>query len=738
MPLIFSKRLRREKALLFFAFFHTQMKYQVVRQHSEEDCGAACLASIAKHYQRTFTLNRIREAVGTGQLGTTLLGLRQGAEALGFNAQAVRASTEIVNRIKEAPLPAIIHWKGCHWVVLYGQHGKKYVIADPALEIRYLSKKELMEGWENWVMLLLEPDPVRFYAQPDDKIDGFGRFFKRVWPYRAMLFEALVCALVIGLLSLASPFLIQILTDDVLVRGDTKLLTAVAIAVVVMNVVSSSLQLIEYNIIAHFAQRLELGLVLEFGRAILRLPLTYYESRRSGEIVSRLRDIQEINQLVSQVVVSLPSQFFITVISFSFMLFYSWKLTGVAVLIAVFMTLSTVAFLPTLQQKVRSVLVLEAENQGVLVESFKGALTLKTTTAAPQFWEEFQSRFGRLAHQTFRTIQIGIINNTFSGLVSGIGSIALLWFGSSLVISKELSIGQLLAFNSMNANFLALIGSVIGFVDEFARVQTATQRLTEVIDSTPENQGDAKKPFAKISDNADITCTSLNFHYAGRIELLEDFSLTLPGGKVIALIGKSGCGKSTLAKVIAGLYPTQSGNIRIGIYNLQDLSLDSLRQQVVLVPQEPHFWSRSIIENFRLGSPSVTFEQIVSACQIAEADDFISKLPDKYQTVLGEFGANISGGQRQRLAIARAIVTDPPILILDESTAGLDPVSEAQVLNRLLAHRQGKTTILISHRPRVINRADWIVLLEQGKLKLQGSLENLRSKPGDHLDFLIP
>jgi ATP-binding cassette subfamily C protein len=215
-------------------------------------------------------------------------------------------------------------------------------------------------------------------------------------------------------------------------------------------------------------------------------------------------------------------------------------------------------------------------------------------------------------------------------------------------------------------------------------------------------------------------------------------SLTLPGGEAIALIGKSGCGKSTLAKMIAGLYQPQSGNIRFGIYNLQDISLDSLRQQVILVPQEAHFWSRSIIENFRLGSPHATFEQIVQACKIAEADEFISKLPDKYQTVLGEFGANISGGQRQRLAIARAIVTDPPVLILDESTAGLDPVSEAQVLDRLLYHRQGKTTILISHRPRVINRASWIVLLDQGKLLLQGTLKDLRSKSGDHLDFLTP
>ncbi|MEH1939358.1 MAG: peptidase domain-containing ABC transporter [Nostoc sp.] len=714
------------------------MKYQVVAQHSEEDCGAACLASVAKHYRRNFTLNRIREAVGTGQLGTTLLGLRRGAEALGFNARSVRASKEILDRMNQAPLPAIIHWKGYHWVVLYGQKGKKYIIADPAFNIRYVSRKELMEAWSDQVMLLLEPDSVRFYAQPDDKVNGIWRFARRALPYGGIIFEAFLCAIFIGLLSLTSPFLLQILTDDVLVRGDMQLLTGVIIAVVVMNLVSSSLQLVQSNLIANFAQRLELGLVLEFARTILRLPLAYYESRRSGEIVSRLQDIQQINQLVAQAVISLPSSLFIGLISLGFMVFYSWKLTIVAAVVAIVMSLSTVVFLPTLQQKIRSILVLDAENQGVLVESFKGALTLKTTTAAPQFWEEFQNRFGRLSNQTFRTIQIGIINNIFSGLVYAIGSVSLIGFGSTLVISKELSIGQLLAFNGMNGNFLAFIGAVLGFIDEFMRAKTATERLTEVIDSTPETPSDSNKPFAKISSDADIICKNLNFHYAGRLELLEDFSITVPGGKVVALIGTSGCGKSSLAKLIAGLYTPNSGNIRFGIYNMQDLALDCLRQQVVLVPQDAHFWSRSIIENFRLGSPHLTFDQIVNACQIAEADDFISKLPEKYQTVLGEFGSNISGGQRQRLALARAIVNDPPVLILDESTAGLDPVSEAQVLDQLLLHRKGKTTILISHRPRVITRADWIVLLNQGKLQIQGTVEDLRAQPGNHLDFLTP
>ncbi|GJD16247.1 bacteriocin-processing peptidase. Cysteine peptidase. MEROPS family C39 [Rivularia sp. IAM M-261] len=714
------------------------MKYQLVLQHSEEDCGAACLASIAKHYRRIFTINRVREAVGTGQLGTTLLGLRRGAEALGFNARSVRASNEILDRINEAPLPAIIHWKGQHWVILYGKKGKKYIVADPAANIRYVSRRELREAWSDWVMLLLEPDTARFFTQPNDKIEGIGRFFRRVLPYKNIFLEASACALVVGLLSLTFPFLIQILTDDVLRSGNTKLLMSVMIGVAVINIVQSGLRLVQYNLIAHFAQRLELSFILEFCRKILNLPLTYYESRRSGEIVSRLQDIQDINQLIAQVVVSLPSQFFIALVSFGFMLFYSARLTVAAVIIAAIMSASTFIFLPALQQKIRSVLVLDAENQGILVETFKGALTLKTTAAAPQFWEEFQGKFGRLANQKFSTIQIGIINNVFSGLVSSIGGVALLGIGSFLVVDKELTIGQLLAFSSMNGNFIGFIATVIGFIDEFTRTKTATQRLTEVIDSTPEYTDDTVKPFAQISENANITCSQLNFHHVGRVDLLEDFSLTIPGGQTVALIGKSGCGKSTLSKVIAGLYTPKSGNIRFGIYNLQDLSLDCLRQQVVLIPQDAHFWSRSILDNFRLGSPHLQFESIVQACQIAGADEFVSKLPEKYQTVLGEFGSNLSGGQRQRLAIARGIVNNPPVLILDESTAGLDPISEAEVLDKLLFYRKGKTTILISHRPRVIQRADWIVLLEDGKLKMQGTPDELKKIPGEHLDFLIP
>ncbi|TVP62107.1 MAG: peptidase domain-containing ABC transporter [Nodularia sp. (in: Bacteria)] len=714
------------------------MKYPIILQHNREDCGAACLATISKYYGQLFTITRVREAAGTGQLGTTLLNLKQGAQVLGFNARGVKAPLDLVDK-QQIPLPAIIHWKGNHWTVLYGRKGKEYILADPLVGVQRLTKQALLTGWTNSVMLLLEPRPD-FLEQPDDRenLGSFKKLIQRFYNYRYILAEALLLNSVVGLLSLLSPFLIQILTDDVLVRGDTQLLTGIALGILTMSLISSSLRWVQGNLVSHFAHRLELDLVLEFARNILRLPLSYYESRRSGEVVSRLRDIQTINQLISQVGVTLPSQLLVAIASLIVMLFYSLQLTIVSILIAVFMTLATVVSFSRLQQKIRKVLGLVSENQGVLVETFKGALVIKTTNAAPELWQEFQTRYGRQSNLMFRTVQIVLTNTIFSNWVATAGGIILLWYGSILVINREISIGQLLAFNSLNTNILALVNTCVGFLTEFTRAQAATARLNEVINSTPEFSEVTQKPVVNIPDNADICCENLNFYHAGRVNLLKDFSLNLPGGKVIAIIGKSGCGKSTLAKLIASLYNPQSGNIRIHKYNLSDIDPSCLRQQIVLIPQDAHFWSRSILDNLSLGSPHISFEEIVTACQVADADNFISKLPEKYQTILGEFGANLSGGQKQRLAIARGIVTNPPILILDESTAGLDPVSESLVLEQLLAYRQHKTTILISHRPRVIKRADWIVFLENGQLKLQGTPSELLNIPGEHLDFLIP
>ncbi len=695
-------------------------RYACVEQHSEEDCGAACLATVARQYGKRLPLSRIRELVGTGQDGTTLLGLRRGADALGFQARAVRANAQLLERLEAIPLPAICHWNGNHWVVLHGRRGRQWVIADPAVGVRFLSREQLLQNWTNGVMLLLQPDQERLEEQQEAPHNSFGRFLQQVLPYRGLVLQVLAINAVIGLLALTTPLLMQFLTDDVLVRRDSQLLASLGLGMLLLFVFRALMELIQGQLVSHFSQRLLLATVMQYGHKLLRLPIAWFDNHRSGEVVSRIGDVSRINQIVGQLVISLPSSLFIAVISLMVMLQYSQALTVASLLAFGVVSVVGLMYVPSLQQMTRRMIVESADNQGFLVETVRGARVLKTTEALPQAWEEYQSNFGRISNLSWRMQRLGLFSSTTNSLLSNLTTLGLLWYGSSFVIAGQLSIGQLLAFNGFSINVLGFLETLIGFTDEFITAQVVFRRLAEVLDADVEDAGAAQKPAVLLPRGCSLSCNHVSFHHPGRVELMDDLCLTIPGGRCTALIGESGCGKSTLVKMLAGLYFPQAGTIHYGPYGLRDLSLECLRQQVALVPQEAEFFNRSILANFRFAYPGMDFEAVVAACQLAMADDFIRDLPDGYQTVLGEFGANLSGGQRQRLAIARALVSDPEVLLLDESTAALDPVMEQRLLDRLLAHRSSRTTLMVSHRPSVIIRCDWVVLLRNGRVAFQG------------------
>lgn len=708
-------------------------RHACVIQHAEEDCGAACVATVALQFGKRLPMARVREFVGTGSTGTTLLGLRRGADAVGFHARAVRAEAGLLDQLDAISLPAILHWKGNHWVVLHRRRGRRFLIADPAVGLRWLRLSELLAGWSNGVMLLLEPDLNRLRAQESAPRAPVLRFLRLALPYRGLLLQALAINAVIGLLALGMPLLMQLLTDDVLVRRDTQLLTSLGIGMLLLFLFRNLISLLQGHLVGHFAQRLQLGMLLEYGHRLLRLPMTYFDSHRSGEVVSRIGDVSLINGLIGDMVLGLPSQLFIAAVSLMLMLAYSPALTAASLLAFGLVVGANLVFLPALRQKTRRLIVESAENQGFLVEAFRGAQVLKTTEATPQVWDEYQSNFGTLAHLRWSTLQLSLFSSTATSLLSSVTTLALLWYGSSFVIAGQLSIGQLLAFNGMGANVLGFLSALVAFVGDFITAQVVFQRLSEVLEGSVEDPRGMEKPWVTLPLGREIRCQKINFHHAGRVKLLQDFSLTIPGGRITALIGESGCGKSTLVKLIAGLYPPQSGTIHYGPYGLKDISLECLRQQVALIPQDPQFFNRTILENFRLTHPDASFEDVMAACEVALADAFIRELPDGYQTKLGEFGANLSGGQRQRLAIARALVSRPPVLILDESTAALDPVLEQRLLQNLLPLRQGLTTVMISHRPSVILHCDWVVYLEHGAVKFQGAPQDLRD-----VDTLTP
>ncbi|MEM1255593.1 MAG: peptidase domain-containing ABC transporter [Cyanobacteria bacterium P01_H01_bin.21] len=712
------------------------MKYSFVSQPTEEDCGIACIAMISRHYGQKFTLSRIRELVGTGQLGSSLLGLQQGAEALGFQARSGQATDDIFNRIHRLPLPAIMHWGKERWVVFYGKEQNKYVVADPGEGVRYLSADDIKHNWGDGAMLLLVPDEA-FYRLSSDKPSRVAGLVQQIWPYRVSLIQALIYGLFIGLLSLVVPFLVKFVTDDVLLEGDTQLLPRVVLAALGFFGVRGMLNLVQVTLIANVFQRLELGLTLEFGRKLLKLPLNYYETRRSGDFAGRLKDISRINELLVDGAVQLPGLFFTALASLGCMFFfYSPRLTLFSLLAAGLMLGLTLTLLPVLQVRIRRLLSLKAKNQAMLGEVFRGAMTFKTTTAQPQLWKEMQGSFGNMASKKADTIQLSFITSQLTRLMSGVSQISIFWLGSTMVINQELSLGQLLAFSIMSYSFLEFISSLVSFSDRFMEIKASVKRFDDVIDVDDESPEDWLKPLATIPSNADIAFEQVTFHYPGRFNLLETFSLTIPGGKSSALVGASGSGKSTIAKILAGLHPYQSGEIKVGPHNLRDLSTECVRKQIVLVSQTTHFWSRSILENFQISAPKATHNEIVAACQITGADIFIDQLPDGYLTVLGEHGSNLSGGQLQRLAVARALVLKPAVLILDESTSALDPVSEADLLQKLLVHRKGHTTVLISHRSSVNRVVDWVTVINNGEADIAGPPEYLLTQEGEHRQFL--
>ena len=713
-------------------------KVQWVLQQSGEDCAAASLAIITKHYGRNLKINQIRELVGTSQGGTTLLGLKRGAEVLGFTTKAIKGSAAILDELHQFNLPAIIYWKGYHFIVLYGKKGNKYVVSDPAIGVRYLDRHELIKGWQGFMMLLLEPNKKLFYTEENNqvKINNFDNLLKRLWQHRGILKLLFPLNLAIGLLALATPLLLQFLTDKILIDNNINELNIVAISVIILTLINSVFTWLQSNLVASLAENLQKVLKLEFGQQILHLPLSHHEARRSGTAIRRLDDIERINLLVSQLIIELPIKSLIGLVAVSFIFVYSWKLALLTIVIGAIMTICTFAFQFSIKQATHRSLTVAGENAGVLSESFNGALTLKTLAAANQFQSEFHKRLDKESKFNLQTAKMRVVNQTFSETVAGIGTVLLLWFGSVLVFQGELTIGKLIAIYGLKEGFLQFVMTVVKLVTDWTQIQAMTTLLMELFECNPENKNDTNKEFRQLPDICQIRLESVNFFYPGRIKLLENLSLTIPGGQIIALIGKSGCGKSTLAKLLTGLYPLQSGDIYFDNYVLESLPLDCLRQQVVLVPQDAFFWHRSIIDNFLLASPHATFTQIVNACKITGADRFIRQFPQQYDTVLGAVGANISGGQKQRIAIARAILNNPPVLILDESTANLDPITETEILERLFAYRQGKTTILISHRPQVIKYADWIVLLKDGKLKFNNSINKFQEESSQNYAFL--
>lgn len=722
------------------------MKRTQIKQHDITDCGAACLASVAAHYELRLPIARIRQLANTDQKGTNILGLLEAANKLGFQAKGVRGTFESLFKI---PKPAIAHVMvnsprgvpsqtpevapkspmgtfiappsgagGLHYVVIYETTPKYILVMDPGDgKFHKKSHTDFKAIWTGALVLLL---PDESFERGNQKVSVAARFWQLVRPHKTVMIEALFGAIIYTILGLATSIYVQKIIDNVLVEGNRSLLNLMSIGMIVIVLVQLVIGSIKTVFALKTGQQIDAQLILGYYKHLLKLPQTFFDTMRVGEIISRVNDAVKIRVFINDIALSLVVDVFIIFFAFGLMFTYDWKLAAIMLAIIPFYALAYIVANKINRKNQRKLMEDSAELESQLVESLNMVGTIKRFGLEEFTNLKTENRFIALLRTIYRTSINGLYISNFSSLVTSIFTIVLLWVGSHFVLDNELTPGELLSFYSLIGYFTGPAAGLIGMNKTLQDALIAADRLFEIVDL--EREATDNKVALKPEMIGDIRFKDVSFRYGSRVMVFDKLTLTIPKSKITAIVGESGSGKSTLLSLLQNLYPLREGTIHIGDYDIKHLSNDSLRKVVGVVPQKVDLFAGTIIENIALGEFEPDMKKVIGYCNMLGIIDFIEKLPNGFQTQLGENGANLSGGQRQRLAIARALYSEPKILILDEATSALDSISEqfVQKTIRLLAQND-VTVILIAHRLSTIKNADKIIALEDGKVIEEGS-----------------
>lgn len=709
-----------------------------IKQHDTTDCGAACLASAAAYYKLRMPIARIRQFAHTDTRGTNVVGMIEAANRLGFQAKGVKGTPESLSKI---PKPSIAHVsvplvsdsdagreeeRGLHYVVIYEVTDKKVTYMDPA--VGKMVKKPLNEFVSMWTGVLVLLLPNEQFQQGNESVTITTRFWQLIRPHRTVMIEALFGAIIYTILGLGTSIYVQKIVDNVLVEGNRNLLNLMSIGMLLLMVLQLFIGSTKTIFALKTGQQIDAQLILGYYKHLLKLPQTFFDTMRVGEIISRVNDAVKIRAFINDVALNLIVDIFIVFFSFGLMFTYDAKLAlmmaGIIPLYALTYWIANRINRTTQRKLMENSADLEAQ----LVESLNNVATIKRFGLEEYANLKTENRFVTLLRSVYHTSTRTLYLGNAAALITNIFTILLLWVGSGLVLDRQLTPGELLSFYALVGYFTGPAAGLIGMNKTLQEALIAADRLFEIMDlerETTEN----KVPLT-IDMLGDIRFKEVTFRYGSRTTIFEKLNLLIPKGKITAVVGESGSGKSTLLSLLQNLYPLQAGNIYIGNYDIKHLDNNSLRQMVSVVPQQIDLFAGTVVENIAVGEFEPDMKKLIFYCNLLGITDFIERLPNGFQTTLGERGANLSGGQRQRLAIARALYRNPHILILDEATSALDSVSEQYVQRTIqLLRQEGITVILIAHRMSTIKNADKIVVLYEGTLVEEGTHQTLLQSP---------
>ncbi len=711
-------------------FFRKQAKrthkIEFIMQIDEMDCGAASLAMICRHFGRKVSLARIRQLCHTATDGTSLKALVRSATELGLAARALKVS---LRNLAMMPLPAIVHWEGNHWIVLCDVDPDFVRVADPAVGLLKLPRREFEAKWSGYAALF-DYTPA-FEKAPESKptLAWIVPFLAR---YKVILLQVFGLAVAVSFLELLFPVFTQIVVDRVIVENDFGLLKMILLGMVAALVFVQLFTLAQEYLLAFAAVRIDTAVLDFLSRKLLSLPMSYFNSRRTGDIQRRLEGARQVRQFaVQQGVGAVLAAIF---------------LVGAVVLMAMYSPLLTLAFLATTPLYVAlmiiSVKVLRPlyhgveESQGKYsshqIDAIKGIEAVKAASAENTFRDAMLNEFLSVSQKLFKATFIVMSWESLLQTIGLLSTAIFLWVGATQVIHGQLTVGGFVAFSSLTAMAYAGILRALGVWDTMQFASVLLNRLNDIFEQEPEQGHDRSLLLPVHSLEGRIELRGVSFKYGGpeSPDILKNITVELPPGRMIALVGRSGSGKTTLVKLIAGLFEPTEGTIYFDKVDLKTLNYRDVRQHIGTVLQENHMFSDTIARNISFGDPEPDLDRVLTAAQTAAAHEFIMRLPLGYETKIGESGLMLSGGQKQRIAIARAIYNNPPVLIFDEATSALDTESERQIQENLGRLMAGRTTIVIAHRLSTIREAHSIVVLEQGSIVETGSHDELVAQRG--------
>jgi ATP-binding cassette subfamily B protein len=705
---------------------HRERRVPIIRQIDEMDCGAACLAMVTRAFGRRVSLARIRQLINTGLDGTSLRSICRAGEELGLATRSVKAS---VRHLERMPLPAIVHWDEYHWVVLT-RVGRHHVwMADPAVGRRRLTRAQFLEKWSGYAALF---DYTPAFEQAPESARMLDWMWPLVRPHRGLLLQALGLAVVVSALQMVLPIFTQVIVDRVLVEQDLALLHLLIAGMGVTMVFIVASLLVQRYLLSYAAVRIDASSLDLLTRRLLALPMSYFATRRTGDLQRRLEGVRLVRDFLVQHGIAGITGVAQLAATVAVMLAYSPWLTLVFLATAPFYAALMVAATKMLRPTFVDLEEAFSKYHSYQIDAIKGIETVKALGGESAFRRLLLDQFLGVARKIFRADYFAMTYEGAVEAVSFLGVGLFLWAGAYQVLDGRLSIGGLVAFNSLVALATVPISNLLGLWDNLQRCEVLLNRLDDVFQQVPEQGYDRSvlRPVRTVAGQ--VSLRGVGFRYGGpeAPSILEGLTIDVPAGKTVAIVGRSGSGKTTLAKCMAGLLEPTEGTILFDGMDQKTLNYRDLRRQIGLVLQDAYVFADSIARNIAFGEDEPDLAQVHWAAEVANAHEFIARLPFGYDTKIGETGLALSGGQRQRIAIARAIYHKPPILIFDEATSSLDTESERAVQQNVDSLLEGRTAFVIAHRLSTVRDADLILVLERGRLVEQGSHDELMKRRG--------